>query len=483
MADTENTYEVAVIGAGPAGLAAASEAAAGGAHTVLIDAAGQFGGQYWRHADEQSSSEDPAVWHHGWKTYTGLASAVDDAISAGKLQYLPASHVIAAEAGSPFSLSIAPVPESQPEHQGLTQIRAHTVVLCPGAYDRQLPVPGWTLPGVMAAGGIQAFIKTQGISPGQRVVLGGTGPFLLSAAASVLQAGAEVAAICESSDLTGWVPRGVSAALVPSKGKEGAEYIALLARHRVPYFRRRAVVAIHGDQRATAVSTARLNRDGKALPGTERIIEDVDLVGLGWGFVPQSELVVQLGAQMFRDADGSLVAEVDKDQQSSVPGLYLAGEITGVAGATAAVAEGRIAGRQVAGLRGGGRPPRSSADIKDRVLRRNHRLFAQAMHRAHPLPQQWPEWLTDETVICRCEEVPWQKTKEAIDSLSAEEPRGLKGATRIGMGWCQGRMCGQAADCLASSDSADVAQAVARRGPAIPVSLRALAGESGRESS
>src|SRR5699024_1100500 len=154
-------------------------------------------------------------------------------------------------------------------------------------------------------------------------------------------------------------------------------------------------------------------------------------------FTPQSELLVQLQARTRVDGDGSLVGIVDEDQQASMPGLFLAGEITGVAGAAAAVAEGRIAGsaaaRRAAGAGGGG-------SVRDRWVRRAHHAFAAAMHHAHPLPRHWQQTLTGDTIVCRCEEVPWSRVREAGADLAATEPRGLKGTTRVGMGWCQGRI-------------------------------------------
>ncbi|WP_028464213.1 FAD-dependent oxidoreductase [Nesterenkonia alba] len=485
---SERRCDVVVVGAGPAGLAAAVQASRAGAQVLLIDQSIRPGGQFWRHAAEEHDA-DPGRWHHGWSTYTALASELQAAVDAGDVEYLCGHHVVTAQQISPaqqigsaqLQLTIQPVPELAAGARGLMTVRAPAVVLCPGAYDRQLPVPGWTLPGVMAAGGIQAFIKTQGVAPGRRAVLAGTGPFLLSAAASVLQAGGEVAAVCEAANLTGWVPRGAAAALVPSKGAEGAEYIRLLAKHRVPYLRRTAVTAIHGEHRAEAVTLSRLDSNGAVIEGKQRYLDDVDLVGLGWGFVPQSELVVQCGARTRVDVDGSLIGVVDVHQRSSVEGLYLAGEITGVAGATAAVVEGRIAGRAAAreaGYTTGGARQLAAAQ-RDKVLRVNHRAFAQAMHRAHPLPEGWESWMQQDTVVCRCEEVPYQRLKEAAQTLSAQEPRGLKGTTRTGMGWCQGRMCGTAASCVARRSGAEGAEesavAVAKRPLAAPVRLADLA--------
>lgn len=481
-------FDVAVLGAGPAGLAAAGEAAGAGADVLLVDAGGQLGGQYWRHSEtSEVAQQDSGRFHHGWGAYLRLSQAVEEGIVAGRITYRPSTHVWSVEssAGSEeqsqgFTLHTVPVPEALNAHTsqgGSQRFEASALILCPGAYDRQLPVPGWTLPGVMAAGGVQAFIKTQGIAPGRRIILGGTGPFLLSAAASVLHAGAEVVGICESADLTGWVPRGAAAALVPSKGLEGAEYAALLARHRVPYRRRSVITAIHGSTRARAVTFSQVGKDGTPVAGTERRVDDIDVVGLGWGFIPQAELLVQLDVETRVDVDGSLVGVVDAKQAASLPGLYLAGEITGVAGAAAAVVEGRVAGRAAAGQT---RPRRRG----ERLQKAAHSRFARAMHHAHRLPEGWRSWLEDDTVICRCEEVPWEQVRSAVQELRATDPRTLKGSTRTGMGWCQGRVCGTASSCLNGNrpEGGDEEQVgltdIARRPLALPVAFQDLAGGS-----
>lgn len=396
--------DIAVVGAGPAGLAAASEAAAAGARVALIDMNRRFGGQYWRHAAADDAPGAPAPkWHHGWRTYSALAASVRDGIASGRIEHLAQTHVWAIDraagasasfsdrtntessstshdsAEPAFTLHLARTAEACASggHQQLGEMRTRRLILATGAYDRQLPVPGWDLPGVMSAGGIQAFIKVQGISPGKRVVLAGTGPFLLAAANSVLQAGAEVAAIVESSSLTRWFPRGVLGALVPSKGAEGAQYAAALVKNRVLYVTQHAVTEVLGDGAVTGVRIARLDASGIPQPGTERLIENVDLVGFGWGFTPQTELLTQLGAGTRLDADGSLIGVVDARLESTVPGLFLAGELTGVKGASGAVADGRIAGRAAAG---------EEPHRLDLTTRARHAAFAQAMHRAHPAP-------------------------------------------------------------------------------------------------
>lgn len=463
---TAPRVDVAVVGAGPAGLAAAAAAAEHGATVAVIDSAEQPGGQYWRHRSEAAGVRDNGEFHHGWGEYLALRARFDAGIRAGTITYFPATTVWMARAlqtGGPggsvaggFALELAPA------HGGgrseVPAIRSATLVLATGGYDRQLPVPGWQLPGVMAAGGIQAFVKQNGMLPGRRFVIAGTGPFLLPVAANVTQAGGSVAAVLESASLTGWLPRAHRAIGVPSKAIEGAGYVAAFVRHRVPYRIRTVITEILGDDHVTGVRTARTRASGELVAGSEREIAGIDGVGLGWGFTPQLELPVQLGARTRIDVDGSLVGIVDEVGRASTPGLFLAGEVTGVGGAPLSALEGAIAGRTAA--RDAASAPRGRGDAghtgatalsgaERRALARN-RGFAEAMHLAHPIPAGWADRLTPATTVCRCEEVTAGELGHAHDALEAHDLRTEKGLTRAGMGWCQGRVCGFAVSCLSA---------------------------------
>lgn len=468
-------WDVAIVGAGPAGLAAAAAALEEGARVAVIDAAEQPGGQFWRHRSEAAGVVDDGALHHGWGEYLELRRAFDAGIAAERLRFLPATSVWMARAeAAGFSLFLAPA--HGPGSAEIPKLRASRLVLATGGYDRQLPVPGWDLPGVMAAGGIQGFTKQNGMLPGRRFVVAGTGPFLLPVAANVVQSGGEVAAVCESASLAGWLPRAHRAAGVPAKAVEGAGYVWTFLRHRIPYRPRTVVTEILGDGRVEAVRTARLRGDGGIVPGSERLIEGVDGVGLGWGFTPQLELPVQLGAATRQDVDGSLVAVTDAAQRSSVPGLLLAGEITGVGGSTLAVLEGRVAGRVAAAETRGREACATPAEA--RAMRRQ-RSFAEAMHLAHPVPRVWSELLHDDTVACRCEEVRVGEIRTAREALAGDDARTQKGVTRAGMGWCQGRVCGYAVSCLAAGDDATTPAAesltqTAKRPLAQPVPLGSL---------
>ena len=419
---TTSPADLAVIGAGPAGLAAAAAARRAGARVALLDAGDRAGGQFWRHRD----GHDP--------------------IPAALRQDLLPGHAV---------WHVEPVADGFAVHTTAGEIRSRTVVVATGAYDRQLPFPGWTLPGVYTAGGAQAMLKGHGVPVGERVVVAGTGPFLLPVAAGL---GDRVAGVFEAGSPLGFARHPLAVVRNPGKLVEGARYLRAL---RVPLHTRTAVVAAHGDDRVRAVTVAKLDRDWR--PVAEREI-DCDAVAVGYGFTPQLELPLQLGCDTRLDADGSLVATADEWQRASVPGVYLAGEVCGVGGAQLSIVEGSIAGAHAAGAR-----PRR------RLLRKRSalRAFAAAMHDTYPVGRGW---YSDDTIVCRCEEVTVRAIRESIVDLGATDPRGVKLLARPGMGLCQGRVCGYATACLVAETlgrpvtAADL-RGMAARPIAAPVTL------------
>ncbi len=455
------TPDLAVVGAGPAGLAAAVAAAAHGLSVVVVDAGRQPGGQYWRHADEQAEAgADPdalpahPAGQHDWTVYVDLRERFDALREAGRITYVAGAQVWFVErAGAGWRLRLSPVVERRPgstlgpDDRLPDEVVADALVLCPGGYDRQLPVPGWDLPGVMAAGGVQALLKGHGSLAGRRAVVAGTGPFLLPVAAGLAGAGAEVLGICEANALTGWVRQLGGAVQSPGKALDGVGYARTMLAHRIAYRQRTVVVAIGGTAAVESVTTARVDASGRVVPGTERTAA-VDLVALGWGFTPSLELVTAVGAETRVDTDGSLVAVVDDEQRSSTPGVLVAGEATGVGGAALALLEGELAGLRAAGDAGRAVAPNRVRRLQRGISR--GRAFATAMHRAHPVPAAWSSWLTPRTLVCRCEEVDVETVVRARDELGGGDARTAKLLTRTGMGWCQGRVCGFATALLAA---------------------------------
>ncbi|GAA1297904.1 FAD/NAD(P)-binding oxidoreductase [Planotetraspora silvatica] len=483
------THDVAVVGAGPAGLAAAVESAEAGLAVVLVDAAGQPGGQYWRHYDESHARPGDHRGHHGWSAFTRLRDRLDVLTADGRIHYLPGHQVWLITRDDPgvFTLRVTRSFGGSAGRVGAgvsggtetgpsRAVAARALILCPGGYDRQLPVPGWDLPGVMAAGGAQALLKGHRTLAGRRAVVAGTGPFLLPVATGLARAGASLAAVVEANGTLGWLRDPVGAMSVPGKGVEALQYAVLMARHRIPYRRRTVIREILGEDRVEAVRMARVDREGR-LTGPDREVA-ADLVALGWGFTPSLELPLMLGVDTRKDVDGSLVVVVDDLQRSSVDGVYVAGEATGVGGAALAVAEGRLS---ALALSASLRRPATAAVVRrlQRAIRRG-RKFAAAMHRAYPVPGAWTEWLAEPTLVCRCEEVSYGDLLRACHDLGAEDARTLKMLARPGMGWCQGRMCGFAtaeiASCLSGRETtAEDLRSLSTRSLAFPVTLGELA--------
>ncbi|MER7752441.1 FAD-dependent oxidoreductase [Kitasatospora sp. NPDC097643] len=449
-----------MIGAGPAGLAAAVTAADLGLRCVLLDGGRSTGGQYYRHPAPGLGAARPDRLHHGWSVYTGLADRLAGHERTGLADFRAGHQVWALERlDEGFAVHVTLGPESADR----TTVRAAAVLLATGAYERQLPFPGWTLPGVVTAGGAQAMLKAGLVLPGRRIVVAGSGPLLLAAASSLVTAGAEVPAVVEATNYLGYARRPGVLAAVPAKLVEGAGHGSALLRHGVRLRPRSAVVEAHGTDRVTAVTVARLDAEWRPVPGTERRIE-CDAVAVGHGLLPQIDLATELGAATRTAPDGAVALDVDARLRTSVPGLWSAGETNGVGGADLAIAEGELAAHAVAG-----RSP------KPALLRRRARLraFAELMAAAHRPGPGWTGWLRPDTDVCRCEEVPVAKVREAVEELGAGDPRTVKLLTRAGMGWCQGRMCGPAVACLAGSGE----PGPDRRPLACPVPLSQLAGE------
>ncbi|MET4158684.1 FAD/NAD(P)-binding oxidoreductase [Agromyces sp. PvR057] len=441
---------VLVVGAGPAGLAAARAARERGASVVLLDAADATGGQYWRHLPPARPSAKERVLHHGWSTYRSLHEELERdsgcEIVLGA-QVWAIERTDAADSTAPVAVHVLVGPPDGTDRRGRT-FRPDALVLATGAHDRTLPFPGWDLPGVFTAGAAQAFAKGERVALGERVVISGAGPFLLPVAASVAATGAKVLGVYEASRVPalvkGWLPRPWQLVGAAKKGGELAGYVGTHLRHRIPYVTGRAVVAAHGTDRVEAVTVAEVDAAWSPIAGTERRIE-VDAVCVSHGFTPRLELPIAAGCELTPER----FVRVDDGQATSVPGVYAAGEITGIGGVDAALAEGEIAGHVAAG------GSRRDADLAAAVgARRTFTGFATRIEAAHGIRPGWTSWLEDETIVCRCEEVPYGRLRETREATCASGLRSMKLTTRAGLGICQGRVCGRTVEELIGGGAA-----------------------------
>lgn len=460
--------DLAIVGAGPAGLAAAVTAAGLGLRVTLLDAGERPGGQYYRHPAPGLGAQRPEALHHGWAAFARREAALRAHVSAGRIAYLPGHHVwTVVPDGGAWTLHAVAGPEEEAR-----AVRARAVLLATGSYERQLPFPGWTLPGVVGAGGAQAMLKSGLVLPGKRIIVAGSGPLLLAAAGSLAAAGARVPAVVEAAAYTGYAGHVPALLRNPGKLAEAVTYGSALLRRHIRLLTRHAVTEAHGTGRVEAVTVARLDRDWRPVPGTARRIP-CDAVAVGHGLVPQLELATGLGCATRPGTDGTVALALDAEQRTSVPGIWSAGETGGIGGAQLALLEGEIAACAIAAQVIAGRPapaPAALARRRDRL-----RAFAEAMGAAHRPGAGWTGWLRDDTDVCRCEEVPAGRIREAVADLGAGDARTVKLLTRCGMGWCQGRMCGPAVAALSGETASPHGAAPDRRPLSCPVPLRHLA--------
>jgi NADPH-dependent 2,4-dienoyl-CoA reductase/sulfur reductase-like enzyme len=386
--------DVAVIGGGPAGIAAAAHAAESGARVVLLDEGPRIGGQIWRHSSEATLGSVARRWidrlHRSGATIHTGASVVD--VHSDEQGWL----VLAERSDAP------------------SLVRARALVLATGARERFLAFPGWTLPGVIGVGGAQALLKAGTPFAGKRVVIAGSGPLLLPVASALVAKGAQLLLVAEQAH--GRAVRGFAASLWkrPRALLQAARYRAgfLRARYRTNTW----VVAARGDERLQTVELS---------DGGRRWSMSCDVLCAGFGLVPNTELARLIGCSV---AHGTV--EVDGRQQTSRQSVFCAGEPTGVGGVDLALAEGAIAGLSAVG---------SERGVQALVRKRERlRAFTVTMDRVFAPRAELRALATPETIVCRCEDV----VCGAIDRHWS--PRQAKLYTRAGMGPCQGRVCGAA---------------------------------------
>ncbi|PPL19170.1 NAD(P)/FAD-dependent oxidoreductase [Microterricola pindariensis] len=436
---------VLVIGAGPAGLAAARAARAAGASVTLLDSSDYLGGQYWRHLPAARPAGNEKVLHHGWSTFSALrreleADAGCEIVLGAQVWALETAH--GAEAPTVHAL-IGPVDGIRRSGRSFT---ADALVLATGAHDRTLPFPGWDLPGVFTAGAAQAFAKGERVAVGSRVVVAGAGPFLLPVAASLTQSGARVLGVYEANGigrlLRGWLPRPWRLLGASKKAGEALGYLRNHLGNRIPYRTGQAVIAAHGTDRVEAVTIAKLDAEWRPIPSTARRVS-ADAVCVSHGFTPRLELPIAAGCAL--DADRFVT--VDGRQATTTASVYAAGEITGIGGVDAALAEGQIAGHCAAGGHQG--DPVVKAAVAARATFTD---FASRIEAAHGIRPGWTAWLHEDTLVCRCEEVSYGRLCSAASATDSASLRSQKLSSRAGLGICQGRVCGRTVEQILAAE-------------------------------
>nr|WP_315431112.1 FAD/NAD(P)-binding oxidoreductase [uncultured Albidiferax sp.] len=451
------THDLVVIGAGPAGMSAALTAASLGLKTVLLDEQHRAGGQIYRNV----LGVDAKVAALLGPDYTyGRSLAERLARSGVELRYGAMVWDVDRD------LNVTTL------QQGVScQVRAPQLIAATGAMERPSPIPGWTLPGVMNAGAAQIALKSAGSVPSGPIVLAGAGPLLLLVACQLLEAGATIAGVVETSPAANrgaalfhlWAALGAPGYLL-----KGLRMLRRLRAAGVPWFTGASELAVEGEDRAQAL---RFSAGGRM----QRL--EASVVLLHHGVVPNTQLTRMLRvAHDWDDTQLCWQPRVDAWGQTSLPGLRIAGDGASIGGALAAEASGTLAALGAAHamqrLTDAERDTRAASARK--ALRKQLRIrpFLDTLYR----PPAWINTPPDETIVCRCEEVSAGRIRE-MARLGCQGPNQTKFFSRCGMGPCQGRMCGLVVtQILASALDKPVAEVGAYRirGPLKPVPLASL---------
>lgn len=441
--------QVVIVGAGPAGVRAAQTLVAAGVRPVVIDENARWGGQIYRQPPANGGFVRSKKALYGFEAQKADALHTTMAALLPHIDYRPDTLAWACEAGRLDTLAAG---------REISVPFSH-LIIASGATDRVLPLPGWTLPGVYTLGAAQVALKAQGCAIGRQVVLAGTGPLLYLVAYQYAKAGARVAAVLDTSPFFRQVVAAPRLARIPSTFAKGLYYVGWLKVHGIRIERGVTLVGIHGEQNVESIEWR-----SSAYSSTSETIR-CDAVGVGFGLKPETQLADLAGCRFRFDAlNRCWLPELDSGGRSSVRGIYLAGDGAGIAGADAAELAGRRAALALLddlGIRHPRGPGMPAAASLERELQRIA-VFRAGIETAFAPPAhcaaQWP----DDMTVCRCEEIDAGTLRRCIRDGEANEINRLKALTRVGMGRCQGRMCGEAALQLLAHETGRPLEAVGR---------------------
>jgi NADPH-dependent 2,4-dienoyl-CoA reductase/sulfur reductase-like enzyme len=391
MSDHVLNYDLVIVGAGPAGLAAACAAAESDARIAVVDETPWLGGQIWRGLKTQTSNPQARKWIEQFRQSNATVLDRTTVIAS------PKPGVLLAER------------DQQP-----LQIHFKKLILATGARELFLPFPGWTLPGVVGPGGLQSLAKNGWPVNEKRIVVAGSGPLLLAVAVGLKRLGATIVGIAEQASQASIRKFGLFLAAHPTKLWQGIQLKLRLTG--IPYRYNVWPVRAEGEQQITRVTLT---------DGQSTWTEQCDYLACGFGLVPNVELPLALGCELKES-----FVWVDSNQATSVPNVYCAGEPTGIGGADCALVEGQIAGYAA-----------TNNDLKGQSLysqRASWHRFRSALADAFALRPELKSLATDDTLLCRCEDVTLGRVRQFSGWRDA------KLQTRCGMGACQGRICGAA---------------------------------------
>ncbi|CAG9251509.1 NADPH-dependent 2,4-dienoyl-CoA reductase/sulfur reductase-like enzyme [Paraburkholderia unamae] len=458
--------KVVVIGAGPAGVRAAQALVSAGLRPVVVDEGRRDGGQIYR--------RQPEGFKRGYETLYGTEAARAAALHRDfdalrpQIDYRPDTLV----------WNVGPQSVHLASGARYEELAFDALIVCSGATDRLMPVPGWQLAGAYSLGGAQVALKSQGCAIGARTVMMGTGPLLYLVAAQYVKAGATVSAVLDTSTFGQRVRALPDLLQVPAALRKGMALLRTLRRAGVPVHRGVTPLAIEGTPEHGVDAVRVTLADGRE----QRVA--CDAVALGYHLRSETQIADLAGcAFRFDAAARQWLPDVDHDGRSGVAGVYLAGDGVRVRGADAAERAGRLAA--LAALQDAGEPL-SSATLAEaarlRVELARYTRFAQGLRKAFPWPAHFAAALPDDTVVCRCESITAGELRRVVRETGATEANRAKAFSRVGMGRCQGRFCAHAGAEVIAAEARVPLEAVGRlrgQAPVKPLTMTLSAAANG----
>ena len=418
-------YDVIVIGAGPAGSNAALETSAHGLNTLLIDEQRDAGGQVWR-VKSKSILSAP-------KTETSeKGDALRTNVKNSKVEVLFSARVWQIEKNEDDNWVLGVDSDI-----GSQTLCCKSLIIATGAQERVIPVPGWTLPGVLGLAGATALFKEHMMVPDRRVIVAGSGPLLFFVASEVIRLGGKVSAVVSINSRFDWLKSLPAMMSNPSLIWQGVKWIIDLRMKRVPIHWGFGVKSIEGKDKVDGVTIGNIDSEWRLGAGKERYIHGEN-VFYGHGLTPAIEATRLAGADHHYDeALGGWVPTIDQLGRTSVKNLYACGDNAGILGVGAAPLRGQFAA--MATLEDHGVNNIKKAELKQLKNAKKFGIAATAL----TIPRSGLEgFITGETEVCRCEGVTRDEIEHELKT-GAASPNSVKSGTRCGMGPCGGRFCAE----------------------------------------
>ncbi len=453
-------YDVVIIGAGPAGMSAASILADYSVKTLLVDENEHSGGQLWRGLTEQPDSSPRFSNSLNNKVNLLATTGCRD----GSLHIHAAASVLGIFPENYILLSS--------KEEGIKEIKAGNIIFATGAREKVRPFEGWTLPGVMTVGAVQILLKHYHVLAASEMLINGAGPLMYVLAGNVLSQNGRISTLLDRSSFSSLL--GTTRVMGGQFGKLGQGFSAFghLVKNRILPRYNRQIIRAESKSGLLEATTAEILSDGTIVDGSSKRYK-TKLIAMTNGFVGNTELPQLAGCELDYSSDkGGWFVTVDSSMETSVSSVYAAGEITGIGGGDKAVVEGQLAALSV--LHQSERLSETDFDRKQKSLllrRKQYERFGTYLNRQWRIPAKEWKTIADDTIICRCEDITIGKLRSWIKA-GFTTSNVLKRATRCSMGNCQGRTCGPLIyDILAACVPAGETKPFSVRMPIKPVPL------------